>query len=483
MEPYEVLTTDITSGPRGKTIAAFFDLDGTIIATHSVMDIFVERLVTGKVQTEEVVDMATMAVRYLLKSQDFEDGLRSSVANMQGMPESELVELTEKVTEERLMPQVFPEIKAMIRAHREQGHTLVVVSSASRYQVAPLARELGIDNIICTELEVREGLFTGQLAGPACYGRAKLEAARHFANENGIELDTSWFYSNGSEDLPLLDAVGHPVAIAPDSKLKKSAKRRGWPVHELDSRGWVGVTDLVRTFATFGTALPTFAAGLPFRLLGASERDSTNLSISAWASMAAIIARLKLIVEGEAHLWSHRPSIFIFNHQSAMDMLIAAKLLREDIVGIAKAEIQRQPLVGPVARFVGTVFVDRDNIKDPKEALQPAVEALAEGKSIVIAPEGTRSRNGKLGDFKRGAFHLAQQSGAPIVPIVIHNALDALPNNSMIIRPAEVKVTVLEPIITEAWTLRSVAPQTRKIRNAFLEVLGQEEAPEQANSA
>lgn len=474
MEPYAAVTNSIRKGPRGKSTAAFFDLDGTIIATHSVKDIFIERLVTGKVQSEEVLDMASMMVKYLFKSQDFEEGLRSSVSNMQGMDESEFLELAEKVTVERLTPQVFPEVKAIIKAHREKGHTLVVITSASRYQVGPLARDLGIDNVICTELEVRNGKFTGKLSGTPCYGRAKRQAAKQFARDKRVTMMKSYFYTNGSEDLPLMQAVGHPVAIAPDSRLAKAARRRGWPVHEFDSRGWVGVGDLARTIATFGTALPTFVAGLPFRLLGGTERDSTNFSVSSWSSMATIIARLKLIVEGEEHLWSHRPAVFIFNHQSAMDMLITARLLREDIVGVAKTEIQKQPLVGPVLKLAGTVFVDRENVRDPQAALQPAVDALQDGKSIVIAPEGTRSKDGKLAEFKRGAFHLARQAGVPVVPIVIHNALDALPNNSMIVRPAEVKVTILQPVLTDDWTLRSVAPATRRVHAAYLEVLGQE---------
>ena len=476
MEPYQAITEGIRSGQGGKTTGAFFDLDGTIIATHSVKDLFLERLMTGKVRKEEVFDIANLAVRYMLKTSDFVDGIKSSVKNMEGMEESELVELASKVKSERLAPQVFPEIRAIIRAHRKKGHTLVVVTSASRYQVEPLATDLGIDNIVCTELEVIDGQFTGKLKGPACYGPAKLTAAKAFARKRRISLKKSYFYSNGSEDIPLLDAVGHPVAIAPDDKLKRAARRRGWPVHELSSRGWVGATDIVRTIATFGTALPTLAAGLPFRLLGGSARDSTNLSMATWSGMATIIAGLKLLIEGEEHLWSHRPAVFVFNHQSAMDMLIMVKLLREDIVGVAKEEIKKQPLVGPVMQLTGTVFLDRDNIRDPKAALQPALDAIAEGKSVVMAPEGTRSQDGKLGKFKTGAFHLAQQAGVPLVPIVIHNALDALPNKSMVIRPAEVKVTVLEPVATDGWTKKNIVAETRKLRDRYLAVLDELDA-------
>ena len=204
MEPYQAITRNIRRGPRGKTTAAFFDLDGTIIATHSVKDLFVERLVTGQVQSEEIMDMASLTFRYMLKSADFEEALRSSVSNMQGMEEQELIDLAEKVTEERLAPQVFPEIKAIIKAHREKGHRLVVVTSASQYQVAPLARELGIDDIICTELEVKNGKFTGDLNGPPCDGKGKLKAAKEFARDKRVTMKKSYFYSSGRSSLPLL---------------------------------------------------------------------------------------------------------------------------------------------------------------------------------------------------------------------------------------------------------------------------------------
>jgi putative phosphoserine phosphatase/1-acylglycerol-3-phosphate O-acyltransferase len=271
----------------------------------------------------------------------------------------------------------------------------------------------------------------------------------------------------------MLSSVGHPVAINPDGKLATAAKHHGWAQLDLDSRGFIGVGDVARTLLAFGSALPFLAAGLPIRALGGSQRDAMNFSVAAWANVAAIAARLKVILEGEENLWSDRPAVFLFNHQSAIDILITAKIMRQDIVGVAKKEIQRQPLMGPALSYAGTVFIDREQVRDPAAALKPAVEALAEGRSVVIAPEGTRSRNGVLGKFKRGAFHMARQAGVPIVPIVIHNAVDALPNKSLVIRPAEVKVTVLKPVSTAGWTLRDVAPQSRRVRDMYLKALGQ----------
>ena len=473
MEAYERFTQDIGGSARGSKIGAFFDFDGTIIASHSIKDMFIERLKSGEVTGQEILDLGAMIPRYLMQSDSFEDAMSASIRNLAGISEKKLIKLGDKVARERLAAEVFPEVRAMIKAHQRQGHTVAIVSSATRYQIEPLAQKLGIDNVICTELEVVDGKFTGELAGEANYGDKKVGSVQKFAKGHKVSIRKSFFYSNGAEDVALLETVGHPVVINPDSKLAGIARKNGWRDVRLESRGFVGVGDVARTLLTFGSALPILAASLPIRAIGVSDRDATNLSLNAWTSVAPAIARLKLIIDGEDHLWSHRPAVFIFNHQSAIDLLITARLLREDAVGIAKKEVRRQPLIGPALSYAGAVFIDRDNVRDPKAALQPAVEALEAGRSVVIAPEGTRSRDGNLGNFKRGGFHLARQAGVPIVPIVIHNAQDALPGTSMVVRPAEVKVTVLEPIPTDGWRLRDVSPQSRRIRELYLETLGE----------
>jgi putative phosphoserine phosphatase/1-acylglycerol-3-phosphate O-acyltransferase len=483
LEPYEHFTRDIFAGSRGKSTGAFFDFDGTIIATHSVKDMVLERFRNGELTGQEIFDLGTMVARYLLNSDSFAEAMRASIQNLAGLPEHKLAELGEKVSREHLAAEVFPEIRAMIRAHQIQGHTVAIVSSATRYQIEPLARSLGIDHILCTELELVDGRLTGELAGDVCFGANKLAAVRRFAKGHRVKLTKSYFYTNGAEDEPLLDAVGHATVVNPDGKLVDIAKHNGWRELHLESRGQVGITDIARSVLIYGSVLPFLAVGLPIRVLGASEREATNFSIGAWSSVAAAIARLKLITEGEEHLWSQRPAVFIFNHQSAVDVLITARLLREEFIGVAKKEIRHQLPMGPAFTYTGAVFIDREHVGDPRLALQPAADALRAGRSVVISPEGTRSRDGRLGRFKLGAFHLARQVGVPIVPIVIHNAQDALPWKALVVRPAEVKVTVLEPIATGSWKLADVETKARQVRRLYLDVLGQADEQRIADTA
>jgi putative phosphoserine phosphatase/1-acylglycerol-3-phosphate O-acyltransferase len=189
--------------------------------------------------------------------------------------------------------------------------------------------------------------------------------------------------------------------------------------------------------------------------------------------MACAAAGIVLDVTGEEHLWSRRPAIFVFNHQSALDAVVLARLLRRDFAGVAKLEIANQPIVGQIASMLGTIFVDRGNTAQAVAALRPAVEALERGTSVVIAPEGTRSPTLRLGRFKKGAFHLALQARAPVVPVVIHNTTDALPKGALVPHPAAIRVEVLPPIDTRAWRVETIDRHIADVRSAFLRALGQ----------
>jgi putative phosphoserine phosphatase/1-acylglycerol-3-phosphate O-acyltransferase len=368
---------------------------------------------------------------------------------------------------------VYPESRALVRAHQQRGHTVVVLSSATPYQIEPTARELGIEHVICNHFEVEAGVFTGEVREPVVFARGKLDAALRFSAERGVDLADCWFYSDGLEDLPLLEAVGKPRPLNPDTTLREIAHRRDWPIRDFNSRGLPGLKEVVRTGLAYGAFLSAALQIVPTWILNQSRRGAVNLAVTTWGEFGSALAGVDIRVRGEHHVWEQRPAVFLFNHQSAIDVLIIAKLLRRDFTAIAKQEIALNPLVGPVFRVADTVFVDRRNHEKAIEALRPVVESLRSGLSLAIAPEGTRSNSDRLGPFKKGQFHIAMQANVPIVPIVIHNASDVLPKGGLFLRPARVEVEVLPPIATDRWRPETVDQHVAEVRGQYLAALGQ----------
>jgi putative phosphoserine phosphatase/1-acylglycerol-3-phosphate O-acyltransferase len=465
------LTRDIREAPPGPKVGAFFDVDQTLLAGFSATSFWQERLLSGRMSPREMGEGLLGALSFALGRTGFSGFLATSTAAYRGLAESVLEELGEEVFRKHLARSIYPESRALVETHKSCGHTIAIVSAATRYQVEPLARELGIEHVLCTRLEVERGVFTGRVVHPTCYGEGKAHYAREFAAARGVDLDESFFYTDSGYDLPLLEAVGNPRPLNPDATLAGIAKDRGWPVQRFTSRGRPSLAQVARTALSYASLVPSVAAGLGVTLLNRSRRDGVNLAISTWADLALALGQIDLRVEGEEHLWSQRPAIFLFNHQSNIDPVLVAKLLRRDFTGVGKQEIKRNPIFGPAFAFAGVVFIDRADTAKAIEALKPAVEALQQGRSLAIAPEGTRSRTPHLGPFKKGAFHLAMQAGVPVVPIVFRNALDVLPRGAMILRPATVETVVLPPIDTRAWRRETLDAHVEEVRRRFLEVL------------
>jgi len=183
------------------------------------------------------------------------------------------------------------------------------------------------------------------------------------------------------------------------------------------------------------------------------------------------MAGIDIIIKGEEHL-VNRPAVFLFNHQSSSELFIMAKVLRKDIRPIAKKELAYHPL-GPLFKAAGFVFIDRSNKEKAIEALKPAVEALKEGTSIVIAPEGTRSSSKVLGKFKKGAFHMAMQAKVPVIPIIIKNSHDVMPKGSSMFHPTQVEVIVSKPINVGKWSKKNLDQHIEEVRNLYLAELHQ----------
>ena len=328
-----------------------------------------------------------------------------------------------------------------------------------------------------TELEVKDGVFTGEVIHPTCYGEGKAIAARQIAEQEGVDLDESYFYSDSHEDIQLLEAVGRPRPLNPNRQLAQIAKERNWPVRRFRSRGTPSLGDIIRTGLSYASVGPALGAGIIAGLINGSYREGLNVSGAVWSDLATSLAGIDLRVEGEENAWAQRPAVFIFNHQSALDPILMLKIVRRDMTGVGKMEIKNDPVMGPIFAAAGVVFIDRAGITDAsaaREALAPAVRALKQGRSISIAPEGTRSTTAKLGAFKKGAFHLAMQADVPIVPIVFRNVLDAFPKNAQVVRPATIEAIVLPPIDPSEWTLDTLEDEIDTIRKRYLEILHQD---------
>ena len=469
---HEKLTREIREGPAGPQIGAFFDVDRTLLAGFSAAGFLRERLVSGRISPRELVQSLLGSVGYALGRTSFSGLVAAHAAAYRGLAESALERLGERVFDKYLATEIYPESRALLRAHQDRGHSVAIISSATPYQVDPLARELGVEQVLCTRLEVdAQGALTGRVVSPACFRVGKLRAAENLAAERGLNLAQSYFYTDSHDDLPLLENVGNPRPLNPDRRLAQVAKERRWPVRRFQSRGTPGASEFLRTALVYGSVIPAAAAGLGVGLLNRSRRDAVNLAGALWGDLTTALSGIDLRIEGEEHLWSKRPAVFIFNHQSGLDAPLMLKLVRRDATGIGKRELRLNPVFGPLFWAAGAVFIDREDREKAIRSLQPAVEALRQGRSVLIAPEGTRRRTPRLGAFKKGAFHLAMQAGVPIVPVVFRNVLDALPRGAWVIHPAAIEVVVLPPVDTSGWSRDGLDSEIEAIRKRYLEIL------------
>lgn len=170
-----------------------------------------------------------------------------------------------------------------------------------------------------------------------------------------------------------------------------------------------------------------------------------------WAKSLLWVSGSKIVVEGEENI-PEGPVLYVSNHQSNFDIPIFISYVDRPKAFIAKAEIAKMPMLVSWMRQMRCVFMDRKDIRQSVEAISKGIKHIKEGYSMVIFPEGTRSSNGEVQEFKAGSFRLALKSGVPVVPVVISGSNKIMGKGSFIIKPAQVKVKILEPIYTSNLT-------------------------------
>jgi HAD superfamily hydrolase (TIGR01490 family) len=211
-------------------VAALFDIDGTLLARNTAPLYMNHLRRSGQARRRDLARTLYYLFWYKLGLLDVRSALEVSMAFVRGKDETAMVADCIGWYRDAVRPYVFPAMAAQVAAHREAGHVLAILTSATRYLAEPLGADLGIEHHLVTQLIVREGRFTGEVVQPVCYGRGKVYWAERFAAEHGLDLAASFFYTDSITDLPLLDRVGHPRVVHPDPRLRRLAQRRGWQV-------------------------------------------------------------------------------------------------------------------------------------------------------------------------------------------------------------------------------------------------------------
>ena len=473
MADIEWLIEQIENSPGGPEIGAFFDFDGTLIDGYSAAAFFKYRLRRGEISVSEVVKTVREGINVERRGHDVSEMMRVGIQGQAGREADEMDAWARNVFSKKIAGMIYPDSRLLIEAHLRKGHTVVVASSATRPQIQATADDLGIDHIVCTEMDVAEdGRLTGDLATDIRWGQGKADGVIEFAEEYGIDLEDSFAYSNGEEDLPFLELVGHPTALNATEELRDIAKERGWPVARLKTPPSTSVLDLGRSAAAMGVFAGSVAAATGLAILNRSRSLGANIAASAGSDLALAAAGVRLNVVGEENIWAARPAVFLFNHQSQLDVFVLAALLRKDFTGVAKKSLEKDPFFGPIGYLADVAYIDRSNNAAAREGLEPAVEALRNGRSIAIAPEGTRSPTPRLLPFKKGPFHLAMQAGVPVVPIVMRNCGEIMAAHSMVIHAGTVDVAVLPPVPTDDWSRANLEEKIAEVRQMYLDTLG-----------
>ena len=244
--------------------AAFFDLDRTLIAGSSAFVFARAARDAGYIRIQDFLPDVVRALKFQFfgSSDESSHSVRDRIlSRVGGMNQADLVGLNELVLPE-LLGLIRPEARALLDQHHAAGRETWIVSASPIELVEPLAIALGMTGGIGTKGEVDNGVYTGRLDGPFCYGEGKAEAITTLATQRNIDLAHSWSYSDSMSDLPMMEIVGNAVAVNPDAELAALSRSRGWPVVIFAQRSKM----LIRRSSTITAAvvamLLTYSLGL-----------------------------------------------------------------------------------------------------------------------------------------------------------------------------------------------------------------------------
>lgn len=211
--------------------AAFFDMDNTLLSVDSGMSWTRFLYKRGELPPAMVAKALYWSTLYKLAVLDMEGVFTKLCLDLRGDSEAEMIAKCSVWYGQDVAPYVAPAGKVAIEHHRTAGDVVVLATGSTCYAATPVAKGVGIEHVLSTTLEVEGGSFTGR-ASALCFGHHKVTLAEAWARDHDIDLAQSTFYSDSYNDLPMLERVGRPVAVNPDARLRRHARRRGWPIQQ-----------------------------------------------------------------------------------------------------------------------------------------------------------------------------------------------------------------------------------------------------------
>lgn len=213
-------------------VVALFDMDRTLVDTHTAKLYVQFQRDLGEIGPFEALRTSYWLAQYTFGIIDAKQVALHVLASYRGKSDAWLTERCQRWFQSHVRSRVSAIGRARVREHLRAGHAVAIATSAVRHVAEPLARELSIPHLVCSELEVRDGELTGSFHWPLCYGQGKRERAEALLRALGARLEQTAFYTDSITDLPLLEAVGDPIVVNPDARLRRAAKRRGWLIED-----------------------------------------------------------------------------------------------------------------------------------------------------------------------------------------------------------------------------------------------------------
>ena len=223
--------------PEPHKIGAFFDIDNTIMRGASIFHLARGLFARKILSATDLANFAFAQGKFLtIGSENLADMARitqDALAFVTGRTSEEVIGLSEEIYDEIMADKVWPGTVQLAHTHRAAGHQVWLVSAAPIELANIIATRLGLSGAVATVSEIENGVYTGRLKNPPMHGEQKAIAVAKLASEHGLDLVHSFAYSDSSNDIPLLNSVGNPTAINPDSTLRSHAVENGWPVHDF----------------------------------------------------------------------------------------------------------------------------------------------------------------------------------------------------------------------------------------------------------